>query len=133
MRDQLAADVYPVGVLSDLRRARSALRHRGIREAWRTLHYGFRRHWRSRNAWNGYLAEVDGISHCGHGWTRKRALRSLNRIIAGQQWMRHQCGTLRLSSSAVRSRFCVHCGSCTRDGWTVVAAAEPVNSSKEEA
>ncbi len=36
-----------------------------------------------KNYWKGFLAEPDpwpdnGLQNCGHGWTRKRALKKLN-------------------------------------------------------
>lgn len=52
-------DVYPVGLLADVlflaRTVRCAPKH--VRQAWRKLRYGFRRSWRRRSYWNGYLAE----------------------------------------------------------------------------
>lgn len=70
-------DVYPVGFYRDIRGLLMAARigH------WWDIRYQVRwiaRSWRRRSYWNGYLAEV---SHptvlCGHGWTRRRALLSL--------------------------------------------------------
>lgn len=92
---------------------------RGVRQAWRVLWNGQRR-WRRRSAWNGFLAEAEGVGHCGHGWTRKRALRSLERIQAGRQWVRHDCGNIRLGSSAVPRRYCVECEVSTRRGWAAM-------------
>jgi hypothetical protein len=93
-------DVYPVGVLSDLLRIRTALnpcaprprnyapvvppvgwRRNTIAHAWSSI----RRSWRRRNAWNGYLAEPTWQGYwtrCGHGWTQRRALADLNRHLA---------------------------------------------------
>ena len=100
-------DVYPVGVLADigrawryltsrrfpatigppswtwrLRNARSSLRH-ARRSVARHIR---RRQWRDlKNDFNGFLAEPDpwpdgiGLTRCGSGWTRGRALRSLRR------------------------------------------------------
>lgn len=98
-------DVYPVGVLADLRhawryltarrfpaavgpptwgwrlsRARASLRH--IRQT--IARHVRARNWRAlKNAFNGYLAEPvafpAGLRRCGSGWTKKRALRSLAR------------------------------------------------------
>lgn len=120
MKHQGGVDVYPVGVLSDLRHIRGALRYKGIGEAWRLLRYRSRR-WNKRNAWNGYLAEAEGLPHCGHGWTRKRAMRSLDRIAATLHWARHDaCGTVRLTAD-VRRQYCVTCDVSSRRGWTRLA------------
>ena len=89
-------DVYPVGVLRDVwwlyRIARfgspkfwPALR-RTLRE-WTGLHNGHRcsSTLRGRSSWNGYLAEPyhlpDGLRTVGHGWTKRRAVASLNRYV----------------------------------------------------
>lgn len=77
-------DVYPVGLLADLRflygTVRRAPRH--TREAWRKLRNGWRQGWRKRSYWNGYLAEptpnVAWVG-AGHGWTKGRAVRGLDR------------------------------------------------------
>lgn len=91
-------DVYPVGVLADLlmlRRALAARHRQAILHALRRLRYtarhiadrarrGERR--TVRNMFNGYLAEPTpfppGMTRCGSGWTRRRALRSLDRQFA---------------------------------------------------
>jgi hypothetical protein len=72
--------VYPVGVLDTFQR----------RKGWRTTrrylaHQIHNRNWRAvRNHFNGYLAEHDGHPHnAGRGWTRKAALRRVERICAG--------------------------------------------------
>ena len=82
-------DVYPVGLLHDLH-----LMHCGawtIRRTLYELRYPIRQaragHWQAcRNYFNGYLAEPsvwpDGLARCGSGWTRHRALRSLQRHLA---------------------------------------------------
>lgn len=85
-------DVYPVGVLADLRFAYRAIRFGRFREGYWKLRSQARRiieraragNWRSvRQSFNGYLAEPtpfpEGLKGCGSGWTRKRALRSLRR------------------------------------------------------
>lgn len=79
-------DVYPVGLLADLRflygTVRRAPRH--TPEAWRKLTNGWRQSWRQQSYWNGYLAEpkVDNAwRRAGHGWTRRRAVRSLERHL----------------------------------------------------
>jgi hypothetical protein len=77
-------DVYPVGLLADLlflaRTRQRAPEH--TPDAWRKLRYGWRTGWRKRSYWNGYLAEPNpdnGRTGAGHGWTKARALRSLDR------------------------------------------------------
>ncbi len=74
-------EVYPVGVLMDLK-------HRKIQRSIRYLHYQFKaRNWRAiKSSFNGYLAEWHyppemRHSRCGHGWTKRRALRDLGRHI----------------------------------------------------
>jgi len=96
-------DVYPVGwlsVLLPLRRAYlgpalpAEVRADVRRHAWARLRTTLRhtlndargRHWRSlANQFNGYLAEPtpipEGMRRCGSGWTRRRALRSLQRHV----------------------------------------------------
>ena len=84
-------DVYPVGVLDDLLVAYRWARAGHPREALARLRYSARglierardREWRSiRQAFNGYLAEPtpfpEGLKGCGHGWTKRRALRKLD-------------------------------------------------------
>lgn len=77
-------DVYPVGLLADLRFVYGTVRRapRHTREAWRKLRNGWRQGWRKRSYWNGYLAEptpnVAWVS-AGHGWTKGRAARGLDR------------------------------------------------------
>jgi hypothetical protein len=83
-------DVYPVGLLHDLRLAWGTVRHVPSRAGWALgkLGRGFGRGWRNRSYWNGYLAEptVEGQwTRCGHGWTRRRALRDLNRHVIGDR------------------------------------------------
>lgn len=88
-------DVYPVGLVSDLRTLRYRLRSslcvkhgpsRGCscwppHHALRAFARAFRQGCRRRSYWNGYLAEPDpwpeGLRSCGHGWTRRRALARL--------------------------------------------------------
>lgn len=70
-------DVYPVGLLLDFKRGR--------------LRYGLRRYlmrqvrdrnWRAvRNYFNGYLAEHrHGGHNAGRGWTKRAAIRRVERI-----------------------------------------------------
>lgn len=79
---ETAVSVYPVGFMSDLLAVRARLVH-GAPISWRWRIEQFRRSWRRRSYWNGFLAEVDyppaGLTHtrCGHGWTRRRAARDL--------------------------------------------------------
>lgn len=95
--DRTTIDVYPVGVLSALRRARGYMRRdrkdlalRTLRQEWDLLHRQIsKRDWHNlRQSFNGYLAEVnyppDGLRHnrCGRGWTKRRAMRSLGERLA---------------------------------------------------
>lgn len=95
--DRPTIDVYPVGVLSSVRRLWRVYTHPSLppvarRHAWRHLRADVRRtltlarngEWRNlKNHFNGYLAEPTplpgGLRRCGSGWTRRRALRSLER------------------------------------------------------
>lgn len=86
-RREQPVEVYPVGLLADLRFLSGTIRrapsHTG--EAWRKLRNGWRGSWRRRSYWNGYLAEpkVDNAwARAGHGWTEKRARRDLDRHLA---------------------------------------------------
>jgi hypothetical protein len=99
--------IYPVGVLAALLKIRGYTRlarqhpdrgdvareHRAntIRSEFRYLTGRIReRNWRAlRNSFNGYLAEIDyphypisrAVGHCGRGWTRRAAIRSLRRHV----------------------------------------------------
>ncbi len=111
-------DVYHVGILSDLLHCRGRIRHLGWRKALSRLRYDLR--WsklRRRNNWNGWLAEAGDLPHAGHGWTRKRAMRDLDRIAASLAWAQHTCGTVRLVATD-RANYCVTCGTKTRRDWT---------------
>lgn len=95
--DDQQIDVYPVGLLADLQRDWRQIRHwRKFRAAGgkptlhvrRTARYLARQirsgKWRAvKNTFNGYLAEPspfpEGVRRCGSGWTRGRAMRSLER------------------------------------------------------
>lgn len=94
LSERPAIDIYPVGILADLHEWAN---NPDRREAWRRLRYDVRAHgwrylrnrdWRSLRRWfaNGYLAEPakwpDGLTRCGSGWTRGRALRDLQRRTA---------------------------------------------------
>jgi hypothetical protein len=89
-------DVYAVGVLSALQRAYRSCRagrwsagRAELRSSVRYLGYQARRgEWRAvRQSFNGYLAEPaefppgDYRRRCGSGWTKRRALRSLDRHL----------------------------------------------------
>lgn len=89
-----AIDIYPTGLLADLKQWANNPDRRG---AWRRLRYDVRihglrhvcnRNWSSLRRWvaNGYLAEPaewpDGLTRCGTGWTRGRALHDLERRTA---------------------------------------------------
>ena len=97
---QMKIDVYPVGWLATVLRVRRYLTHpelaghrvqawSEIRKSWRYTIYQLRRqNWRAvKNAFNGYLAEPEEFPdgdyrrRCGTGWTRARALRSLDRRL----------------------------------------------------
>lgn len=82
-------EIYRVGVLDDLhmfihhadrKQARTYLR----RTVRRLLTMARERRWRAlRNSFNGYLAEHPTRgTRCGHGWTRGRAYRDLQRHLA---------------------------------------------------
>lgn len=96
----LKIDIYPVGWLATVQRMWRYLTcaelagHRRqawseLRKAWRyTAYQARRRNWRAvKNAFNGYLAEPEEFPlgdyrrRCGSGWTKRRALRSLNRRL----------------------------------------------------
>jgi len=82
-------DVYAVGVLADLRQFRDNRLALPLGRRLKTLRYSFFRlgTLTRRSAWNGFLAEprdMTGLRRCGHGWTRHRALRDLERHI-------HEC------------------------------------------
>lgn len=86
-------DVYPVGLLDDLKMLRGRLRIRdgGHPGPWWSFLYHLRQgtvvrikrgEWRAfRNYFNGYLAEhPDGRSNAGRGWTKRAAVRRLDRL-----------------------------------------------------
>ena len=73
-------DIYPVGLLSDIKRRRV---RRGVSSF--LIGYCIRgRRWRSaRNYFNGYLAEHEGCHHnAGKGWTKRAAVRRVERLCA---------------------------------------------------
>ncbi len=88
-------DVYPVGLLRDLRLMVGYHRLAGsgrpsqrlvvdrARLIWRTVRTAIaRRDWHGlRTYLNGYLAEHGGCRHnAGRGWTKRAALRSVDRL-----------------------------------------------------
>lgn len=85
-------DVYPVGFLRDALQVWRAFRLRRqlppgvVKSEARKYARWFRRSWRRKSYWNGYLAEPTWPGdqspqwrRCGSGWTKRRALRSLSR------------------------------------------------------
>jgi len=85
-------DVYPVGLWHDLQHFRRGVhRPRRIQRLRYALRYPLRQaragNWRAvKNYFNGYLAEPadfpPGVTRCGSGWTRRRALRDWQRRAA---------------------------------------------------
>lgn len=82
---QYEINIYPVGLRHDLRLLLKTLWLQPTRfpQAWRRFKSGLRWGVKRRSYYNGYLAEPThpwkGYRGCGHGWTQKRALRSLLR------------------------------------------------------
>jgi len=76
--DYKEVDVYPVGLLWDLR-------HLGRSDVRFVVRLIRKRHWRClRNYFNGYLAEHPTAgTRAGHRWTRSRALRDLELHLSG--------------------------------------------------
>jgi hypothetical protein len=93
-------DTYPVGFRKDIGEAWRAGRIFGWRSDPGTLRRqqlvaSFRRHWRRKSYWNGYLAEPrsfpPGLTRCGSGWTYCRAVRDLRlRIERLPEEARHE-------------------------------------------
>lgn len=79
----LKVDIYPVGLLADLKRLRADWWMEGSGYAVIRFVSQFRQSWRRRSYWNGYLAEVDSpnATRCGHGWTKMRARLDLARHV----------------------------------------------------
>jgi hypothetical protein len=77
-------DIYPVGLLSDLKRLRAEWWTQGSGVAVVAFVSRFRASWRRRSYWNGYLAETDlpWAKRAGHGWTKRRATLDLARHVA---------------------------------------------------
>lgn len=76
--ERAQVDVYPVGLLLDIKRKR--VRYGLRRYLWSYCIRG--RRWRAaRMYFNGYLAEHrHGGHNAGRGWTRRAALRRMERI-----------------------------------------------------
>lgn len=77
-------DVYPVGLLHDIKHRRR-VKHIFGALCYRIQH----RNWRSvRNYFNGYLAELaySDLRHtrCGRGWTKRAALSDLGRHLGSE-------------------------------------------------
>lgn len=83
-------DIYPVGLLRDLKDFRANWWVKGRRYATSRLFRAARTHWRRGSYWNGYLAETDleVARRAGHGWTRQRARLDLARHVAEQEGRR---------------------------------------------
>lgn len=125
--------VYPVGVLKVMLGIGRSIRARDrralgfalakVRAEFRYLLGRVReRNWRAfRNAFNGYLAEDEELPRAGHGWTKKRALRDLERVLLTAYWSRHVCGAVRLRAKG--ADYCMKCDIRDRDGWTVLKEA----------
>jgi hypothetical protein len=79
-----SVDIYPVGLLHDLKHLRGRWWAEGRRAAFNRFRREFARSWRSRSYWNGYLAETDLpiAKRAGHGWTKMRARLDLARHVA---------------------------------------------------
>jgi hypothetical protein len=89
-------DIYPVGLLADLKHFRGDWWVRGRRVAVARFVRSVRRSWRRRSYWNGYLAEVDLpiATRCGRGWTKVRARLDLARHVAEQERVGRSMATL---------------------------------------
>jgi hypothetical protein len=82
-------DIYPVGLFHDVQQFRRGVHQPHALQRLRyDLRYPLRQaragHWRAvKNYFNGYLAEPPefppGVTRCGSGWTRKRALSDYER------------------------------------------------------
>lgn len=80
----LIVDIYPVGLWAEVQ---NSWRSRKYKFHFKSMWRQFKRHeFRNfKNSFNGYLAEPDvftgKLRRCGSGWTRKRALRDLQRRV----------------------------------------------------
>lgn len=76
-------DIYPVGLLHDMKHLRGRWWTEGRRVALARFGREVRRSWRRRGYWNGYLAEAHTSlgPRAGHGWTKARARLDLGRIV----------------------------------------------------
>lgn len=73
-------DIYPVGVLRDLKQAAARWCAGQKLKAISTFWYWFKTSAGRRSYWNGYLAESEDKAMAGTGWTKAQALRSWRRI-----------------------------------------------------
>jgi hypothetical protein len=81
---KLIADVYPVGFLFDLKMSWRVKRYRMA--IFSMIGWFFTGKWRRlRSHLNGYLAEPlvfpGKLKRCGTGWTRRSAVRDLQRML----------------------------------------------------
>lgn len=87
MSEESFIEAYPVGFFQDLRRLRVNNHVVGRGRAFKNFWYWFKRSYKRRSYWNGYLAEwhypPEGMRHtqCGKGWTKKAAIRRLGKHI----------------------------------------------------
>lgn len=103
-------DVYPVGLLGDLRSFVAQWRFdpAGKRVALRRFLREVRKHRHKSSYWNGFLAEPlegAGVSwtRAGHGWTRARALADLSRHRVSVAEARRWADSLAAGEIPVRS------------------------------
>jgi hypothetical protein len=87
-RRYLIVDIYPVGVLTELIRGNRTKEYRtSLRSIRRTIKREFKnRDWHAlKSSFNGFLAKPDvmpgKLTRCGSGWTRRRALKDLQRRV----------------------------------------------------
>lgn len=89
MTERTTIDIYPVGLLADLKHFRHPATRGRLRRGLSYLRERARdRNWRAvRSYFNGYLAEVnyppEELRHtlCGRGWTKRAAASSLGRRL----------------------------------------------------
>lgn len=75
----MTVDIYPVGLLRDLRSFQMNRKQYGSRHALRVLWSWFCSSYRRRSYWNGFLCEPiampQGMKRCGRGLTEGSAYR----------------------------------------------------------
>lgn len=87
-------ETYRVGLFDDLHALRIRWKHPKWTRCFVLFVRRFRRSWRRRSYWNGYLAEwhyaPEGVRHtkCGRGWTRRAALRRLGAHLVASNMLR---------------------------------------------